>query len=218
MTWNADVVVTADTKSDRRIATGRYRFDPAPKWPAPPPGWSPQPGWRPDPTWDTPPDWVWMRRTPRSPAARLTDATGLIVKIAVGAVAALIILAVPVGFTALVILEAAASAEGRSVDPTDPANFDEFALHNDTPTTLYTRLCDNPNCTAFEPHDKRWGAVNPGNAATVQVYWGPTTPTLYAVSDTPDAEAAQRCIALDAHVKSTITTPVALSSTVPCGN
>ena len=44
-------------------AAGAVRFNPAPGWPAPPPGQSPQPGWQPDASWPQPPK-GWRLWTP----------------------------------------------------------------------------------------------------------------------------------------------------------
>lgn len=45
------------------------RFNPAPGWPAPPPGWMPPPGWAPDPRWPpAPPGWCfWVAETGYAP-------------------------------------------------------------------------------------------------------------------------------------------------------
>ena len=42
------------------------RFNPAPGWPKPPPGWSPPADWKPDPSWPpAPPDWeIWVEDAP----------------------------------------------------------------------------------------------------------------------------------------------------------
>src|SRR5215472_10417982 len=55
-----------------------YRFNPAPNWPAPPPGWVPPPGWRPSPEWPAPPPgWqLWIDDTaPASSPAVVFDST-----------------------------------------------------------------------------------------------------------------------------------------------
>ncbi|WP_283137953.1 hypothetical protein [Rhizohabitans arisaemae] len=45
------------------------RFNPAPGWPTPPPGWEPPPGWRPDPDWPPePPGWRFWIEDDEEPA------------------------------------------------------------------------------------------------------------------------------------------------------
>ena len=57
-------------------AAGAVRFNPAPGWPAPPPGQSPQPGWQPDASWPRPPNgWrLWTPVTAAVPAPSSGDA------------------------------------------------------------------------------------------------------------------------------------------------
>jgi len=47
-----------------------WQFNPAPGWPAPPPGWRPPEGWRPDPSWPAAPaGWVfWVEDAVPAPA------------------------------------------------------------------------------------------------------------------------------------------------------
>lgn len=47
------------------------RYNPAPGWPTPPPGWQPPPGWKPDPSWPAPPvGWqVWIETNPQPSAS-----------------------------------------------------------------------------------------------------------------------------------------------------
>lgn len=48
-------------------AAARLRFNPAPGWPEPPPGWTPPRGWRPNPSWPpVPPGWeFWVPASDR---------------------------------------------------------------------------------------------------------------------------------------------------------
>ncbi len=47
-----------------------WRFNPAPGWPAPPPGWTPPEGWVPDPSWPAaPPGWQFWVEVPGAGAA-----------------------------------------------------------------------------------------------------------------------------------------------------
>jgi hypothetical protein len=62
--------IALGARTDRTI----QQFNPAPGWPAAPPGWAPGPGWRPDPQWPpAPPGWNfypqrakrnWIQRKP----------------------------------------------------------------------------------------------------------------------------------------------------------
>jgi hypothetical protein len=69
------------------------RFNPAPGWPVPPPGWQPPPGWKPDPSWpDPPPGWpLWIEAPAEVKSAKRTwglvgaAATSLGLVIALGA-------------------------------------------------------------------------------------------------------------------------------------
>jgi len=56
-------------------AAGAVRFNPAPGWPAPPPGQSPQPGWQPDASWTRPPKgWrLWTPVTAPVPSPSAAD-------------------------------------------------------------------------------------------------------------------------------------------------
>jgi hypothetical protein len=50
-----------------------WRFNPAPGWPSPPPGFEPAPGWRPDASWPAAPQgwqlWLWVPDLPVAPGA-----------------------------------------------------------------------------------------------------------------------------------------------------
>jgi len=155
---------------------------------------SPEPGWRPDPAWSTPPGWRWIRRRSRLP----------IVLAGVGALALL----TPFG------LEIAAEANGHSLDPTDPMNYNSYAIRNDSSTPLYTHLCADPNCVSLQA-EASWVAINPGSVDDEQVYWGSST-TAYAVVRSP-SDVEQRCLLLNTAHKAPTELDVPLSSAGACG-
>jgi len=175
-----------------------WRFHPAPDWPLPPPGWQPFPGWQPDPSWPTPPRWRWLRRT------RLKVVSSVV---AVAAAVALVV--------GLFVAEGIAEAGGHSLDPTDPMNYDSFALVNDSPSTLYVHLCADSRCSRLESHFD-WTAIAPGSSETEQVYWDPGSFAAYAVSDRPGRN--ERCLRLDASTEATAKVSVHLSSARSCGD
>ncbi|MDQ1731119.1 MAG: hypothetical protein QOK10_1278, partial [Pseudonocardiales bacterium] len=148
---------------ERKAGRAGWRFVPAPSWPPPPPAWSPRSGWRPDPAWSTPPGWRWMRRK-RLPVVLVSGA--------------LIVLTVLFG------LEIASEANGHSIDPTDPMNYNTYALRNDSTTPQYVHLCADEKCATLDGH-LDWVPVRPGSADDEQVYWGWSTPSVFAVALTP---------------------------------
>jgi hypothetical protein len=68
--------VPCDVDSDT-LAAGAMHFNPAPGWPAPPPGASPEPGWQPDASWPRPPrGWrLWTPVTAELPSPLAADVT-----------------------------------------------------------------------------------------------------------------------------------------------
>lgn len=112
-------------------------------------------------------------------------------------------------------LEVAAEANGHSLDPTDPMNYNSYALRNDSSTPLYVHLCADQNCASLQA-EASWVALDPGSVDHEQVYWGSSTPTAYLVVRSP-SDVEQRCLLLDAANKSSVTRDVALSSAVTCG-
>src|SRR4051812_34929135 len=107
---------------ERKAGSPDWRFVPAPGWPPPPAGWSPSFGWRPDPAWPTPPGWRWMRRK-RLPVVLVC--AGILVSVL------------------LFAAEVANEANGHSIDPTDPMNYNFYALRNDSASDLYVHLCSD---------------------------------------------------------------------------
>jgi hypothetical protein len=118
-------------------------------------------------------------------------------------------------FGGLVGLSALAEAGGHSLDPTDPMNYDTYALHNDSPATAYVHLCADAVCTHLEQH-AGWVQVNPGAADDEQVYWGSNGGAVYAVAASPSANAAKRCLVLVAARPASATVDAPLSSAGAC--
>lgn len=181
----------------------RWTWTPAPGWPQPPEGWIPGPGWAPDPAWPpTPQGWSGWQRTKAARRLRFV------------LVALLALLAVA-GCTALLHLAAVVDRDGHSIDPTDPANFDLFALHNGSASPLYVRLCNDQACRRFASEDD-WTRVRAGSTQHERVYWGDGASSTYAVSRTPSLTGLLGCLPLHAIRKTTTETIVQLSSTRPC--
>jgi hypothetical protein len=179
----------------RNAGRAGWRFVAAPDWPPPPAGWSPTPGWQPDPAWSTPPGWRWLRRR-RLPIV-LSTASALFL---VGAVTSLLVWA---------------EANGVVFDPTDPANYNDYALRNDSSTPLYVHRCADPNCASLQG-EASWVAINPGSVDDEQVYWGSATPTAYAVATSP-SDTGRRCLLLNAEHKTPGKLDIPLSSAGTCG-
>lgn len=69
------------------------RFNPAPGWPTPPPGWEPPAGWKPDPSWPDPPTgWPFWIEEPAPDKATPRRTWGL-----VGAAATVLSLVIALG-------------------------------------------------------------------------------------------------------------------------
>jgi len=118
-------------------------------------------------------------------------------------------------FTLLFGLEIAADANGHSIDPTDPMNYNTYVLRNDSTTALYIHLCADTNCATLDRHSD-WATFKPGEADDDQVYWGSSTPTVYAVALTPSF-AGRRCLVLNAAKKAAAKVDAPLSSAGACG-
>jgi hypothetical protein len=119
-------------------------------------------------------------------------------------------------FGSLFGLEVAAEANGHSLDPTDPMNYNSYALRNDSSTLLYVHLCADPKCAVLEGHFD-WDPINPGSTETQQVYWGSATPTAYAVTRSP-GNTGRRCLLLNAATKAQALVDSPLSSAGICGS
>lgn len=119
-------------------------------------------------------------------------------------------------FALLFGLELAAEANGHSIDPTDPMNYNTYALGNDSPTTLYVHLCADKKCAKLDGHFD-WVAVKPGSADDEKVSWGSPTPSVYAVAMTPSG-VGRRCLVLNAakKVSAKVDTPLSLAGA--CGS
>jgi hypothetical protein len=120
-------------------------------------------------------------------------------------------------FALLLRLEIAVEANGHSIDPTDPMNYNTYALRNDSATQLYVHLCAGTKCARLERHID-WVPVTPGSAVDEQVYWGSSTPAVYAVATAPDGSGVQLCVALDASKKAPAKVDAPLSSGGSCGS
>ena len=96
--------------------TAGMRFNPPPNWPPAPPGWTPPPGWHPDAAWPPlPPGWpLWVPDAPRRK-------TGLII----GALAAVLFLAVGGGVVAIVATNRTPDITVTPTSTTEEAKSDE---------------------------------------------------------------------------------------------
>jgi hypothetical protein len=92
--------------------------------------------------------------------------------------------------TVLFGLEIASEANGHSIDPTDPMNYNTYALRNDSTTPQYVHLCADEKCATLDGH-LDWVPVRPGSADDEQVYWGWSTPSVFAVALTPSGAGRQ---------------------------
>ena len=119
------------------------------------------------------------------------------------------------GFSLLFVLEIAAERGGHSLDPTDPMNFNSYALRNDSQAALHIHRCADPSCAQLEAHSD-WIIVQPGTAAREQVYWGETIPVVYAVASNPSTAGGRRCLVLNAATKASATVDAPLSSARHC--
>jgi hypothetical protein len=95
------------------------------------------PGWQPDASWPPPPDgWVYWRLVPRTRRRRVLRA------VLIGVPALLVGL--------LVAAEVYDQATGcGSVDPTDPNNYSDVTLLNDTGGTVVVDDCSGAYCDAY---------------------------------------------------------------------
>jgi len=129
----------------------RKRWTPPPAWPPARKGWTPPTGWEPDPAWPPPPpDWeFWKSRRPLSRAAVLT----------------VVVCVVAGGFFALMAVDMAEHVAGcGSVDLTDPNNYSEVAVVNDTPNPVFVGDCNGAYC---EPSAAP-ARLDPGTHTTVR--------------------------------------------------
>jgi hypothetical protein len=125
------------------------------------------------------------------------------------------LLGVALTVAALYALEVVAEAGGHSLDPTDPMNYNSYALRNDLSSPAYVHMCADTNCAQLDPHGD-WLEVTPGAADEESVYWGSSVPTVYAVASAPSPAGPRRCLVLNAAHKAPGTTSVPLSSAQPC--
>jgi hypothetical protein len=93
-------------------------------------------------------------------------------------------------------------------------NYNTYGLRNDSTTPLYVHLCADDRCATLDGHFD-WIAVKPGAADNEQVYWGSSTPSVYAVALTP--RDARRCLVLNAAKKASAKVDTPLSSAGACG-
>lgn len=77
----------------RSLAQQRYEYNPAPGWPASPPGWMPPPGWQPDRSWPRAPIGWRIVRPVGAPARDFSKLLGYGVIVAMGAVLLIIVIA-----------------------------------------------------------------------------------------------------------------------------
>ncbi len=117
--------------------------------------------------------------------------------------------------TLLYGLEVAAERGGHSIDPTDPMNYNSYALRNDSATALYVHRCADPACTRLDQHFE-WIAVRAGSATDEQVYWGPGESAGYAVATSTTTAGARRCLLVDAETKASAPVDLPLSSAGSC--
>jgi hypothetical protein len=127
----------------------------------------------------------------------------------------LLLLCGVLGFAALLGLESLAEAGGHSLDPTDPMNYDSYALVNDSAATVYVHLCADSGCARLDQHTD-WTPVQPGAGDTEQVYWGAGAYAVYAVASAPNVGAARRCLLLDASQQAANRVTAPLSSAAAC--
>jgi len=78
---------------------------------------------------------------------------------------------------------------------------------------LYVHLCPDPKCTRLDHHFDSI-PVRPGTAD--EVYWGDSTPAVYAVTSTSDGTGIKRCLVLDASKKAQATVDIPLSLAGRC--
>jgi len=123
--------------------------------------------------------------------------------------------AAALGIALLWGLEVAAERGGYSLDPTDPMNYNAYALRNDSSTTLYVHLCSDAACARLDEHFD-WITVRAGAAADEQVYWGPGDSAVYAVASDTTPGATRRCLVLDAGTKASATVDAPFSSAGRC--
>jgi hypothetical protein len=112
-------------------------------------------------------------------------------------------------------LEGLAESQGHSLDPTDPMNYDYFALRNDAATPLYVHLCAEATCTRLDGHFG-WVVVQPVSSDTERVYWGRDFGAVYAVATAPALGAGLRCLTVSASKKTTSPTVALLSTAAAC--
>jgi hypothetical protein len=112
-------------------------------------------------------------------------------------------------------LEGLAESQGHSFDPTDPMNYDSFALRNDAATPLYVHLCADATCSRLDSHFD-WVVMQPGSSDTEQVYWGRDSRAVYAVATAPAPGDGLRCLTLNASKKTTSATVAPLSAAAAC--
>jgi hypothetical protein len=157
----------------------------------------PPPDWQPVPAWAPPPGRLWVHR----------DRVGPLIALALG-----IFL---FGVMALLFWVAiAAQNSGGSLDPTDPANFNSYALKNDSGGFQYVHACADSACRKLDDQFD-WVAVNPAAIHTEEAAWG-TEKVAYAVSNNASSEGGYRCLFWSAAKKISSTTTIPLSQATTC--
>lgn len=184
---------------ESKVGKPGWVVHPAPGWPVPPPGWRPAPGWQPDPQWETPTGWRWVRRTPRFWLAPICIAVCV------------------VALVALFVLEALAERSGSSLDPTDPVNFNEYILINDTPSTEFVHLCADMDCSRLDPN-LGWTRVGTDSTTTVTVAWGSHVVAPYVVARSASLAGQRGCVLIAAPKHVTRVTQILLSSAGTCAS
>lgn len=117
-----------------------------------------------------------------------------------------------VAVTMLVLLDLLSLLTGGgSIDPTDPSNFDHFALINDTGRPVTVQPCERPNC-GKDGTLLGTGTLPPGGRVAANVLWGDGDHATFLVRT---ATAELGCVELDAS-KHHDAREVALSTAQPC--
>ena len=127
------------------VNVNRWEWQAPPDWPVPPPGWSPYPGWQPDRFWPAAPEgWNWWHRVPGTPRQRL--GFGLLIGGSAAAVATVVAV-----FGVLIAVQIVEDRTGcGSIDPTDPANYSQVIILNDTAGAVTLDDCPGAYCHADE--------------------------------------------------------------------
>jgi hypothetical protein len=106
----------------------------------------------------------------------------------------------------------AAQLGGGSIDPTDPSNFNQYALTNDSGERLYVHYCDDTACRKLDGNFK-WVEVRPAATDTESDGWG-MGELAYAVSANPNG--GFRCLMVNDKKKHHTTMTIPLSQATGC--